>query len=243
MKTRAIIYRDNQFWAQIKDAILEFAQKAKGGGDVKIVQVFPMGTPDEEIATWYSEHKSELVDVEIVCDGTFEIIARRSTLMVLDMACGWAIDKMLGGKDIFAIYQSIFSKLIAKLGIEKVQLVSECLGDYNPLKLEGCDERTAETSRKYVEAFTSIMPQEVQVEEVSIDSLTIPGPTTLVVAHHHALQRLSDWGEGMQKSGRVINPYVKGVQAFASEIIDLGEIFPEDVVEVTRKLLLDRVAK
>lgn len=236
MIRRAIVYRNNRFWSQLHDDILLFSENE---AMVELVHVFPEGTSDEDIAFWYKDHQERLSDLEIICDGTFsKHLPRILQRAILDDLQCKATERLLGNQEVVEVYHAIFGRLIEVLGIRKVQLVPLCLGDYNPLKIDGCEDRNDKTSQKYVEAFTSIMPNGILIETVSFEDLQVPDPdsSTLVIAHHHVWKGR----EGCRKfenSCRVVCPYLSGIQEFTRGVVDIGDLFPGDVVDEVRKLL------
>lgn len=252
MKKNILVYRDNNAWSALRDDLLELASSVivLGKGRTPraaeaIVQVFPAGTTEEEIGKWVSDN-CELISQ---ADGIFADATTWSKIVSLGVKKTYevrcideyltdAADTVFNGKDPSDVYRQIFALAISAASIKRVRIVIDRVADYNPLHVEGFDgaggDLTACTS--YAKKFAELVPEGVTTELIQIEELTLPDSDTLVIVHHHALNRRSDGGS-FHVSSRVWMTYPKGFVEGAARLCDISSVVKGDVLETARKLI------
>lgn len=156
----------------------------------------------------------------------------------IDEYLAQAADTIFKGKDPSDVYRQIFALAIPAASIKRVWIVIDRITDYNPLHVEGLDGAQYDLAActSYAKKFAELVPEGVTTRLVWIEELTLPDSDTLVIVHHHALNRRSDGGS-FHESPRVWMTYPKGFVGGAACLCDISSVVKGDVLETARKLI------
>lgn len=262
MTKTALIYRNNTFWEQLSATLLDLAALVPSGGGfckggtVEVVQVFPEGTSEDEITAWVKNNKKMLKVLSIIhCDTTVarivnSVVGFEPRTNKIDDARDHAIGSIISAEQLAIVYSEILRRLIEATRATRVVFVMECLSDYNPLHIPGCERKSRKASEQYFQAFCALLPVGVETSVVSIQDVVFPEEGTLLVAHHHAWAMKQVGGgiggeshQTFRDSGRLIPPYISGLRDVASEHFDVDQVLSGDVVEATRGTLQRMIAR
>jgi hypothetical protein len=240
-----LVYRNNNIWESLASDLIIYVNT----GAATTVKVFDAGTPESEIESWVQENAEFIKQAEAVfSDRTCGRTIVTSGLKERSKIFGrWNLEllfmqpsaqKVFRGVSPSKIYRQIFTRLVDTLDTKRVQIVLDALVDYNPLALpEFADDITVRNDidalTRYAEEFKRLMPDGVEVEFIRSNELKLPDEQTLVVVHHHTLNRLRNQTE-FHNSPRVLMPYPDGLIKKSSGVIDITDLLQEDFVEAMR---------
>lgn len=252
MKKHILVYRDNSTWSALCGDLLELATSVivLGKGRTPkaaeaVVQVFPVATTEEEIGKWVSDNRELISQADgIFADATTQCqIASSGAKQAYQVKCidkylAQAADTVFKGKDPSDVYRQILALAIPAASSKQVRIVIDRVADYNPLHVEGFNDAGGDlmACTSYAKKFAELVPEGVTTELIRIEELTLPDSDTLVIVHHHALNRRSDGGS-FHESPRVWMPYPKGFVEKAARLCDISSVVKGDVLETARKLI------
>jgi hypothetical protein len=241
-KKAVLVYRNNKFWGSIAADLVKWVEKITQCEELNI-KIFPEETSVEEIATWAKDNPSVVAGAAVFADGTTARCLGSDVdiyELTLDLLGGMHFaERFFEGQPI-EIYREIFNRIVEQSAIQKITVVLDSIGDYNPLHLvwfRDDDQATSEMLVAYARAFADLIPGAVEIEVVNTaDSLAEPGPNELILVHHHALYKARR-GE-LEKSSRVLMPYASGFWKKARKLADLSDLASsEDMTDVIRAIL------
>ena len=249
-----LVYRNNDIWttlqAELAERVTLYYQDGKTRKGATVTQqIFPAGTTEAEIESWVKTNKKSIVTaVRVYCDGTSGRIIdatevrKLSELFCIDKYLTEAIERVFRDVPLSEIYRKIFAKVTRCVGIKEIQIVLDAIADYNPLNIPLFKKHTnfeapPRTKEIYAEEFCKLIPNGVKVSYVdNIYNLTLPNAETLVIVHHHALNKRKDSGD-FHHSPRVLMTYPSGFVEKAAYLCDISTIVKGDVLETARKLI------